>query len=421
MLAGTRARTLVAAALATLAWSVALPPAASDAALSWSQYRSWNLGGGVTLTRWDEPTEPNKAFVLKFHPAASAATLDVLMPDASLPAGETLSRMGIDSGAIAAINGDFGDGRPDHATAVDGALWQSGPRHGENFSLAADETGAFIGKSRPRVYVGGPTGRFSIDLWNNGDPTGSEIAGYSPEAGSLENPGDGLCAVRISPSGPRFWTDGRRSVGQAYDIDGRKCRRSRTIRERAGMTVLATPRDKDNPSRRLIKRLDVGQRLSVTWTMGWPGVLDTIGGRPQIVDDGRNIVPDVPCSSNESPLFCKNPRTGVGFDAEGNLYLVVVDGRQSGWSVGLFPSDFADFFVNQLHVREALNLDGGGSSELWTTQEGEWCYSPTTAPAGCIVNRANSSPGGYAERELENALAVLPGPDPGEIPPPEGG
>jgi hypothetical protein len=37
------------------------------------------------------------------------------------------------------------------------------------------------------------------------------------------------------------------------------------------------------------------------------------------------------------------------------------------------------------------------------------------------VNRANSSPGDYQEREIENALAVLPGPDPGEIPPPVGG
>jgi hypothetical protein len=416
--ARTRARMLVLVTMATIAWAATLPPAASTTALSWSPYRTWDLGSGITLTRWDEPSEPTKAFVLKFSPGVSAATTDVIMPDTSMPQSETLSRMGIDSGAIAAINGDFGQGRPYHSTAVDGALWQSGPQNGENFSLAADESGAFIGRSRPRIFVSGPTGRFSVDRWNDGDPTGAEVAAYSPEAGSLENPTEGQCAVRLVPSGPRFWTDGRKSVGQDYVIEGRRCRRTRAIRERAGTTVLATPRDRDNPNRHFIRDLVVDQTVSVTWTMGWPGVLDTIGGRPQIVDEGENIVPDVPCSSNNSPLFCKNPRTGVGFDAKGNLYLVVVDGRQSGWSVGLLPTDFADFFVNQLHVRDALNLDGGGSSEMWTTQKGDWCFSPTSAPAGCIVNRANSSPGGYDERELENALAVLPGPDPGEIPPP---
>jgi hypothetical protein len=416
-LARTRARTLVLVTMATIAFCATLPPAASRAALSWSPYRTWNLGSGVTLTRWDELSEPTKAFVLKFDPAASPATTDVIMPDTSLPQSETLSRMGIDSGAIAAINGDFGHGRPYHSTAVDGALWQSGPQNGENFSLAADESGAYMGASRPRVFVSGPSGRFSVDRWNDGDPAGAEIAAYSPEAGSLENPTEGQCAVRLVPSGPRFWTDGRKSVGREYVIEGRRCRRTKAIRERAGMTVLATLRDRDNPNRHFIRDLAVGQTLSVKWTMGWPGVLDTIGGRPQIVDGGENIVPDVPCSSNSS-LFCKNPRTGVGFDAGGNLYLVVVDGRQSEWSVGLSPKDFADFFIRQLHVTDALNMDGGGSSEMWTLQTGDWCYSPTAAPAGCVVNRANSSPGGYQEREMENALALLPGPDPGEIPPP---
>jgi hypothetical protein len=97
MRARTGARTLVLVTMATLAWGATLPPAASRAALNWSPYRTWNLGSGVTLTRWDEPSEPNKAFVLKFDPAASAATTDVVMADTSLPQSEILSRMGIGS------------------------------------------------------------------------------------------------------------------------------------------------------------------------------------------------------------------------------------------------------------------------------------------------------------------------------------
>jgi hypothetical protein len=39
---------------------------------------------------------------------------------------------------------------------------------------------------------------------------------------------------------------------------------------------------------------------------------------------------------------------------------------------------------------------------------------------GCIVNKADSNPGNYKERPVENALVVLPGPDPGELNPPTG-
>jgi Phosphodiester glycosidase len=416
-----RARATVLLACAAVAATTLLAPATGAAAgITWSLAGSYDLGGGVTLQRWTEPVGPTKAFVLRFDPAASPGTLDVVMPGAALPASAPVSKLGISNGAIAAVNGDFGQDRPDHATAVDGTLWQTGPQHGENFSLSADESVTYIGKGRPRVTATGPSGTFAVDRFNSGAPVQNQIAGYSDEGGKVENAPLGSCSVRLKPSGAPFWGAGRKSLGRAYVVDATKCRKDKIVAEQPGMTVLATRRALDNTSRHFIKDLVVGQSVTMKWSMtGWPGVLDTIGGRPLLVHAGANVAPTTPCSGN-SALYCKNPRTGVGVDASGTVLLAVVDGRQSGWSMGLTPTDFADLFIH-LGAVDAMNLDGGGSAEMWVANANPlWCTSPTAVAQGCIVNRANSNPGGFKERAVENAIAVLPGADPGEASPPTG-
>lgn len=58
------------------------------------------------------------------------------------------------------------------------------------------------------------------------------------------------------------------------------------------------------------------------------------------------------------------PRTAVGLDKRRNeLILVVVDGRQPGYSEGATLDDMAALMLS-LGANEALNLDGGGSSTL---------------------------------------------------------
>ena len=415
--ARVRAALLAAAATAAM---LAAPATGRAGGIAWTLAGSYDLGGGVTLQRWTEPVGPTKAFVLRFDPAASPGTVDVVMPGAALPGSAPLSRLGISNGAIAAVNGDFGQERPDHATAVDGTLWQTGPQHGENFSLSADESRAYIGKGRPRVTATGPSGTFTVDRFNSGPPAQSQIAGYSEQGGSVENPPLGSCSVRLKPSGGPFWGTGKRSVGRTYVVDATKCRKDKVVAEQPGTTVLATRRALDNASGHFIKDLVVGQSVTLKWSMtGWPGVLDTIGGRPLLVRGGANVAPTTPCSG-QSALYCKNPRTGVGVDASGRLLFAVVDGRQSGWSVGLTPTDFAGLFLH-LGAVDAMNLDGGGSAEMWVANANPlWCTSPTSVSQGCIVNRANSSPGGFKERSIENAIAILPDADPGEASPPIG-
>ena len=60
----------------------------------------------------------------------------------------------------------------------------------------------------------------------------------------------------------------------------------------------------------------------------------------------------------------RHPRTAVGVSQDGRyLYMLVVDGRQPGHSVGATTRETA-IWMKQLGAYDALNLDGGGSSVM---------------------------------------------------------
>ena len=76
-----------------------------------------------------------------------------------------------------------------------------------------------------------------------------------------------------------------------------------------------------------------------------------------LVKDGR-VLPNVD--------EVRHPRTALGLDVEGRwLFLVVVDGRQPGYSDGMTMAELAALMV-RLGCARAINLDGGGSSVFLT-------------------------------------------------------
>jgi exopolysaccharide biosynthesis protein len=59
-----------------------------------------------------------------------------------------------------------------------------------------------------------------------------------------------------------------------------------------------------------------------------------------------------------------DPRTAVGLNRSGNkLIIVIVDGRQAGYSEGVTEAELAQIMLEQ-KVHSAMNMDGGGSSTL---------------------------------------------------------
>ena len=65
----------------------------------------------------------------------------------------------------------------------------------------------------------------------------------------------------------------------------------------------------------------------------------------------------------------RHPRAAFGSDDEGKAYLVVIDGRFPGQADGATIYETA-YICHLLGMTDAINLDGGGSTTLWTEKTG---------------------------------------------------
>ncbi|HEX8463385.1 MAG TPA: phosphodiester glycosidase family protein [Abditibacterium sp.] len=89
---------------------------------------------------------------------------------------------------------------------------------------------------------------------------------------------------------------------------------------------------------------------------------------PHILGAGPRLVSNSVAKTNEveeefrPDVTARGPRTAVGFDAQRNWLFLVADGRQAA-SVGLSLPETAALF-QQLGAVEAMNLDGGSSTQL---------------------------------------------------------
>lgn len=97
---------------------------------------------------------------------------------------------------------------------------------------------------------------------------------------------------------------------------------------------------------------------------------------PILIDDGKRVSYDhitsstLPSLKRKIPFFIRrHPRTAVGCDANGDIYLVVVDGRAKDCAAGVTIAELTDI-CEWLGLVEAMNLDGGSSSTMWTSKHG---------------------------------------------------
>lgn len=118
-------------------------------------------------------------------------------------------------------------------------------------------------------------------------------------------------------------------------------------------------------------------------------------GGPRLVRDGAISIEN---TSGLPSAYSLNPRTGMGVSQDGKrLILAVVDGRQTGFSLGMTGVELGQLLI-EMGAWNAMNFDSGGSSTFYLD--------------GAVRNR----PSDGSERRVANAIAVWDTADQGDAP-----
>ncbi|WP_258000246.1 S-layer homology domain-containing protein [Bacillus sp. Marseille-P3661] len=125
-----------------------------------------------------------------------------------------------------------------------------------------------------------------------------------------------------------------------------------------------------------LKNITEGDSVQVELGLGdvWQDAKYVIGTGPLLVKNGQ-----VSISMDEAQAFSKgrNPRTAIATNQAGDkVFIITIDGRQSGYSNGVGLRDLANHLIS-LGAYNAINLDGGGSTQMAVRQLGS--SQPTLA------------------------------------------
>jgi Phosphodiester glycosidase len=358
---------------------------------------------GVAWTPIVREPGPLRINVLELDPALAHGVLS----NDRIAGRERVSGMGRRVGAVAGVNGGYWQpsGDPVGVLAIDGTLL-SEPLDGRS-ALVVSAGRASVGPIRfsgsvtingvERLIDGVERTRGLIPACGGrgGDvPTtrpnavltctdASELVLLSPKYG-LRPPREGgveavlrdgtVASVRAPGTGP-VPRDGLLLTGSG---DAARFLRDAAL-PRSRAEVKLTLRSAGRP-------LDLSQQTLVVGA--GPRLLR--GGRVAVTAKAEGFAPPQAPAFYGTFVAARQPRTLAGVRADGKLLLVTVDGRRPGWSSGVTLPEAARL-MRSLGARDALNLDGGGST--------------TMTVRGQVVNRPSDRTG---ERPVSNGVFALP-------------
>jgi exopolysaccharide biosynthesis protein len=314
-----------------------------DIIKSYEQKIQEEIMPGLTYTSWIRGSQagPIAAYILDIDPKMGYSVKPVLSNDA-IAGLETLQLMAEHSGAVAAVNGSY--------FALNGEILGLLKINGEIVSTP----------SLPRTAVGiVPGGKMLIDQVDyNGSvllPDGRKV---TIDGVNCERSPDNLILYNCYYAN----TTQTNSYGTEYVVqDGKISAITQgNTPLAAGDSILSA----HGTAEKALSNLKVGDEIKITQTLGpvWDQSLYVLGAGPMLVKNSgvflttkiEQFPPDVASG--------RAPRTSLGLTKDGHVLLVVVDGRQKH-SVGFTLLELA-LFMQEVGAVDAMNLDGGGSSEM---------------------------------------------------------
>lgn len=139
-----------------------------------------------------------------------------------------------------------------------------------------------------------------------------------------------------------------------------------------------------------LEHVKIGDRMEIVEELGdpWNKATQILGVGPMLVKDNSVYLTTKEERFGSDVAGGRAPRTAVGITEDRHILLAVVDGRQRH-SIGFTLLELA-LFMQELGAVDAVNFDGGGSSEMIIRNE--------------IINR----PSDGTERNIGSALVILP-------------
>lgn len=287
-------------------------------------------------------------------------------------------RLAASATGIAGVNGDlyFADGRPHGILMQDGVLHYAPARNRTSLGIDANGTLRVAEISLNATWSGTGQRRPLVGLNRPPGPNGVSL--FTPAWGGLTPPAGDTVEVVLSglpptaPGGELVGTVARSKTGGATTIP------------RDGAVLVG----RGTQGRALAAEAAAGTAVTVRLLVDreWAGVVDSIGGGPLLVRDGKAVFRARENFSART-LALRQARTAVGQRADGRLLLVAVDGGRLGSSVGMTNYELARTLV-RLGAVTGYALAGGQSSVL--------------AADGRLLNRPRGS-----EPALADALLLV--------------
>jgi hypothetical protein len=364
---------------------------------------SYEIAPGVVLREWDQvdgrqPVGQVRMNLVTVSLDAPNISFEELSPT-YVTSRKKVSQLGGWNGALTAVNGDFFDiGQTDAPLGV-----------------TVNRTEGLLGGSRDGWIPG-----VNSTLWFDG--SGPHVSPLSVQYTIRQRKAwtvSGINHPRV-PAGQIgvFTSDWHRTEGYKVTM-GKK--RAREVVLRKNRVISNRPKlssgKKIGPKDRVLigtgsaagklatlrkgKKITLAQRIE-----GGNPTVAISGDRPLLVNGLRSVVNNT----------IAHPRTAVGIDADGRkLLILVVDGRSSV-SRGYTMVELADM-MTALGAENAINLDGGGSSAMYT-RNGTGLMGIVNEPSDGNERLVANAFGVVYHGELPPVVPILPTPAPTPTPTP---
>jgi len=327
---------------------------------------------GVVYKRYTTPNVKRNIFVLEVSLNQPDIKLQVVKSSGVIDGeAQTVSAMYMAHNnkihkVLAGVNADFFTStlpckNPRNMLIGDGEILWDTTRKQTVFAITEGNK-PFIGKLKESYTITNPVGKSYAFNQINRERGTDQMVMYNHFKGIYTNTSDAGTEIKIIPvAGTGGW--------KANAIVRCKVLAKQTgkgnMRFASGQAVLSG----NGAAADFLRTIKAGDVITldlnvIDQTQGLTSIRQLSGGDPRLVTDGANYAVKGMAEEGSPRGKSPEPRTGIGYNSDkSKLYIAVIDGRENGVSEGFTLTDFADFMM-YLGCYQALNLDGGGSSDI---------------------------------------------------------